>query len=69
MEGFDFGPYDCLAEELGLPEWVHAQMSNTSALHGFVTVTVDDELTITWAYSANSGSFDTDETFVLIHDD
>ena len=27
-----------------------------------------DELTITWAFSAGTGSFDTDETLVLIRD-
>ena len=42
---------DCLAVELGLPEWIRAQMSHTAVPHGFVTVTVD-ELTITWAYSS-----------------
>jgi hypothetical protein len=68
MDGMDFGPFECLADQLQLPQWIHAQMSNTSALHGFVTVTADG-LTITWAYSANTGLFETDETFVLIRDE
>ena len=45
----------------GLPQSIDAQISNTAAVDGLETVTVD-ELTITWANSDNG-------TFVLIRDD
>jgi len=50
-----FDGYECLAEQIGLPEWTREVMSRTTSLAGLVTVELG-EYTVMWSYHPDNGA-------------
>jgi hypothetical protein len=59
--GFD--AYECVRDQLGLPEWTSEVMGRTTSQFGLVTVELEDGYTVRWSYHPDNGPM------VVLHDE